>query len=161
MARSFAIIFFLTLSLLPIQSRAAGPVDPYARVQVPVCKTSIYIGNVTMKMGTFMRVGDHFETSYEATVFPFFFYSEKGKLRIDVGAAELEKLNKGESILIRGTATSSKGELRKVEGNATPESPSSGKIKIKVYVTKSIKLAFPTTYSFPDLPTTTTSPSSK
>ena len=44
------------------------------------------------------------------------------------------------------------GTERPVEGKATPTDARSGKIKVRVFVSKRIELIFNTTYVFPDVP---------
>lgn len=122
--------------------------DPFRFVAVPACKTSIYVGTVTMIPGRFERRADHYVASYEAKVFPFFFYSEKGTLRIDMDQAALERLQRGENVAFKGEALNSSGEKRKLEGSAQPENGRSGRLKIKIFVSSSIKLSFPARYSF-------------
>ena len=122
--------------------------DPHAAVEIAPAKTSIYIGSVTMTMPTFQRIGARYESSYVARVFPYFFYNERGTLAIDFTAEQLTRLDRGERVDFQGRARSESGEPRRIEGHATPTDATSGKIKVRVFVTEKIELIFNTTYRF-------------
>jgi hypothetical protein len=136
--------FFLSLAVASF----AAPLDRFASVAIEPAKTSIYIGNVTMTMPTFQRTGPRYESSYVAKVFPYFFYNERGTLGIEFSDEQLARLEKGERVEFTGEARSDAGEDRRVEGHATPSDPVSGKIKVRVFVSKKIELIFNTTYRF-------------
>jgi hypothetical protein len=154
----FLALLFLLSAASGLRSTEMG--DAYGKITVPDCKTSIYIGRVTMHMSEFLRKGDAYEARYEARVFPFFFASEHGTLRIEVNADQLMRLKKGELVSFTGSASNSDGQTRKVEGTAKASALLEGTLKIKVYVSRSIKLSFPASYRFSSS-TTTTSPSCK
>lgn len=120
----------------------------YARVAIEPTKTSIYVGSVTMTMPTFTRKGTVYESTYAAKVFPYFFSSEQGKLFIEVPDEALQRLARGEQIEFKGHGTRDDGVERRVEGKATPTDAISGKIKVRVFVSKRIELIFNTTYRF-------------
>ncbi len=126
----------------------AGPLDRFATVAIEPAKTSIYIGNVTMTMPTLQRTGARYESSYVAKVFPYFFYNERGTLNIEFTDEQLARLEKGERVEFKGEARSDTGEDRRIEGHATPSDAVSGKIKVRVFVSKKIELIFNTTYHF-------------
>ncbi len=126
----------------------AAPMDRFASVAIEPAKTSIYIGNVTMTMPTFRRAGARYESSYVAKVFPYFFYNERGSLGIEFSDEQLARLEKGERVEFKGEARNDAGEDRRVEGHATPSDAVSGKIKVRVFVSKKIELIFNTTYRF-------------
>lgn len=128
--------------------------DRYATVAIEPAKTSIYIGNVTMTMPTFRRVAARYESSYAAKVFPYFFYNERGTLGIDFTDEQLAKLAGGERVEFKGQAHSEAGDDRRIEGHATPADATSGKIKVRVFVSKKIELIFNTTYRFAPRPKT-------
>jgi hypothetical protein len=133
--------------VLSVASLAAAQ-DPHAAVEIAPAKTSIYIGSVTMIMPTFQRTGARYESSYVARVFPYFFYNERGTLAIDFTAEQLTRLDRGERVDFQGRARSESGEPRRIEGHATPTDATSGKIKVRVFVTEKIELIFNTTYRF-------------
>jgi hypothetical protein len=126
----------------------AAPADRFATVAIEPAKTSIYIGSVTMTMPTFHRVGARYESSYDAKVFPYFFYNEKGVLGIEFTDEQLARLERGERVEFTGQARSDTGEDRRIEGHAAPADASGGKIKVRVFVSKRIELIFNTTYRF-------------
>lgn len=142
----------LLLSLGALAARAEeAPPSRYSTVEIEKAKTSIYIGHVTMTMPPFTRGKDGvFASTYTAKVFPYFFYNDKGKILIEVSDENLRKLEKGETIQFTGRGLSDKGEEYHVEGRAVPADSKSGKIKVKVAVTKKIELIFNTTYRFPE-----------
>lgn len=150
-AASIVLLFGVT------RSRAAdATVTPdaalagYARVIVAPAKTSIYLGTVSMTMPPFVRVNGGFEAAYTAKVFPFFFYNEAGRLRVEISDASLRQLERGEPIDFKGRAVCEDGAERRVAGRATPANGASGKIKVRVFYSKRIELIFNTTYRFPD-----------
>jgi hypothetical protein len=126
------------------------PLSRYATVEIETAKTSIYIGSVTMTMPRLTRKEGVFSSTYNARVFPYFFSSEKGKLSIALSDDELRRLERGETVQFTGRAENSDGEERKIEGRAVPENATSGKIKVRVFVSKKIELIFNTTYRFPE-----------
>ena len=127
------------------------PSSRYSTVEIDKAKTSIYVGSVTMTMPPFTRGKDGvFASTYTAKVFPFFMYNDKGKILIEVSDESLRKLENGETIQFTGRGLSDKGEEYHVEGRAVPANSTSGKIKVKVAVSKKIELIFNTSYRFPE-----------
>ena len=139
-------------ALVSARARAAAPAPAapsnYDRVEVAPAKTSIYIGTVAMTMPAFERHGERYDTTYTAKVFPYFFYNEKGTLSVDISAAQLRALARGEPIEFTGRAVRDDGAERRVEGKATPADAASGKLKVRVFVSKRVELIFNTTYRF-------------
>jgi hypothetical protein len=127
---------------------ADTPIEHYNRVDIASTKTSIYIGSVTMTMPVFERHNGTYSADYRAKVFPYFFYNEHGRLSITVPDEDLRKLEHGEVIQFVGEGISSDGEHRHIEGRAVPSDANSGKIKVRVFVSKKIQLIFNTTYRF-------------
>jgi len=115
-------------------------------VAVEPARTSIYVGTVTLTMPTFVRRGAVFESTYDCKVFPYFFANEHGTLRIDVTDADLDALRRGQPIDFRGHARSHRDAERTVEGRATPETPTEGRLKVRVHVSRRIELIFNTRY---------------
>ena len=122
--------------------------DRYQRAIVATAKTSIYVGNVKLTMPTFQRQGDTYFSTYEAKVFPFFFYNESGRIGITITDDDLRRLAAGERVTFTGEAFDTKEEPRRIEGHADPSDAKSGKIKVRVWVSKNIELIFNTTYRF-------------
>ena len=125
---------------------AAPELSQYSVVEIDPVKTSIYIGSVTMSLTPFLRREARFTATYSATVFPYFFYNEQGKISIDIPDQDLARLSNGETITFAGKGMNDAGEPRLIEGKATATGPSGGKIKVRVYVTKKIALIFNTIY---------------
>lgn len=128
---------------------ADPPSARFARVEIASTWTSIYIGTVSLKMPALVRAasGDY-ASGYTARVFPLFFYNETGRISIRVPDADLQKLERGEAIEFTGRAVNQAGEERRIAGKATPASATSGKIKVRVFVSDDIELIFNTTYRF-------------
>jgi hypothetical protein len=120
------------------------------QVDVAPTKTSIYIGTVSMTMPTFVRHGGTFEASYTAKVFPYYFYNEKGTLTVNISDAQLDELVAGRTITFTGLGVRDDGTPRPVEGKAMPTDAKSGKLKVRVTVSKHVVLVFNTTYRFQD-----------
>ncbi|MEO6876382.1 MAG: hypothetical protein ABI222_16315 [Opitutaceae bacterium] len=118
----------------------------YDRVDIATAKTSIYIGSVTMKLTPFTRSHGFYHSDYFAKVFPYFFMNEQGWISIELPDDSLRQLAKGETIQFKGHGMNDAGEERLVEGRAVPADPNSGKIKVRVFVSKRIQLIFNTTY---------------
>jgi hypothetical protein len=145
------ICFLLLGGTLAAEEEAAAetPLPPlYQRAEVATAKTSIYIGNVKLDMPIFQRDGNHYASTYSAKVFPFFFYNESGRISITLSDDDLRKLIAGERVYFTGEAFNQQAEPRRVEGHADPADEKSGKIKVRVWVSKNIELIFNTTYEF-------------
>lgn len=151
--RASTLALILSLGFGAAGTGAATPeLARYERVEVAPAKTSIYVGSVTMTMPGFTRQAGTYTSTYEARVFPFFFSNEHGRLRVDIADAQLGQLARGEAIDFKGQALSADGAERRIEGRATPADATSGKLKVRVFVSRRIELIFNTTYRFPDVP---------
>jgi hypothetical protein len=131
-----------------VASAAETSESQYAHVVVEPTKTSIYLGTVAMTLTPFARANGVYQASYSARVFPFFFYNENGKLQVEISDELLRKLAHGEGIEFHGHAVRDNGAERRVEGKATPNDATSGKLKVRVFYSKRIELIFNTTYRF-------------
>jgi hypothetical protein len=116
-------------------------------VSVPAMKTSIYVGSVTLTTGVFRRDGDTFTTTYEAKVWPWFFWNETGKITIRLPHPELEKLARGERVEFTGEARNHKDKPRHVTGRADRTDGAAGKIKVRIGVDDT-EIIFNGTYRF-------------
>jgi hypothetical protein len=147
----------VTLALL-----AAAPLradDSLARFNVVDIKpavVSIIIATVSMTMPPFVRKGSSYSSTYSAKVFPYFFYNEKGRIWIDVPDELLRRAAKGQPVDFKGHALSDSGDQRRIEGHAVPTGPFSGKIRVRVFVTRRISLDYDTTYVLRGLPAAAT-----
>jgi hypothetical protein len=149
---------WLTLGLCAVAlvARAADEsLARYERVVVDPAKTSIYVGSVTMSFTPSTRKAGIFEADYSAKVFPYFFMSEQGKVFLEASDETLRKLARGETVEFAGRGVSSDGKPRRFDGTAKPTDATSGKLKVRAYVSKRIELIFDMTYRF------TRSPSEK
>ena len=128
---------------------ATGPLSPrYRRVEVVPTKTSIYVGTVSLILPPLERRQGEYTTTYEAKVFPFFFYNETGRLWIEFPDDQLRRLERGERVPFQGRAQRADGKEHRVEGTVTPADGTSGKVKVRVFATMSVELIFNTTYRF-------------
>jgi len=137
---------FLLLAASPAAIPAADA--RFERVTVEPVTTSIFIGHVTLTAPVFVRGRDGYTANYRAAVFPFFFWSESGRLTIEAGDDDLQRLQRGETVAFRGHAENANGESRRIEGRAVPEDVVHGKLKIRIFVSRRIQLIFNTTYRF-------------
>ncbi len=141
----FLPLWFILLLFVPLH--AVEPALSFDRVQVPAMKTSVYVGTVTLKTGEFVRAGGTFEATYEAKVFPWFFWSEHGRIAMHVPAAELARLARGERIEFTGDAHNHRDKPRRVTGHAEPADPASGRIKVRIHL-DDLTLVFEGVYRF-------------
>ena len=129
-------------------ARATGDaaLQHYERVEIGRAKTSIFVGSVTMHMTPFLRKEGHYRADYAAKVFPYFFMNEQGWISIELPDESLRQLAKGETIQFKGRGMNDAGEERHIEGRAVPADANTGKIKVRVFISKRIQLIFNTTY---------------
>jgi len=118
----------------------------FNRVAVRPTTASLFIATVTMTIEPFVRRDAVFSSTYSARVFPYFFWSERGRIWIVVPADKLRRVARGETVDFAGRAISESGDERRLEGRATPAGSSQGQIQVRVYVTRRIHLTFDTTY---------------
>ena len=116
-------------------------------VTVAPMKTSIYVGSVTLTTGVLKRTGDTYSTTYEAKVWPWFFWGETGIISITLPQSELEKLARGERVEFTGAALNHKNKPRKVTGRADFINGGGGKIKVRISVDDT-EVIFNGTYRF-------------
>jgi hypothetical protein len=127
---------------------AAVSLEKFQRVEVAPTKTSIYVGSVAMTMPVFTRADGAYRSTYAAKVFPYFFSNETGRLSIDLPDDKLLALERGEPVEFVGHAVNHDGDERRITGKATPTDATTGKLKVRVLVSKRIELIFNTTYRF-------------
>jgi len=135
-------------SATPTSPAASDLPALYDRVEIEPTRTSIYIGSIGMTMEPFVRQNGGYASTYHAKVRPYFFYNEHGTLFIEVSNDALQRLRRGEPIEFEGHAFRDDGAKRGIAGRAVPADATSGKIKVRVFVTKKIELIFNTTYRF-------------
>lgn len=147
MLRRFVVFAFAGFAALA-SAAEVSPAGKFDRVVVPPAKTSLYVGSVTMTMPDFVRKNGAYESSYQAKVFPYFFSSEQGLISIDISDEMLRQLESGQSVDFKGRGVRDDGAERRLEGTATPADGMSGRLKVRVFVSKRIELIFNTTYRF-------------
>ena len=140
-------VLLAAVAWCPLRADATQLIGDWDSVTVARMKTSIYVGNVSLTPGVFRREGDKFSTTYEAKVWPWFFWSETGQISIFLSEVELEKLARGERIEFTGQALNHKKKPRKVTGRAEFLNGAGGKIKVRISV-DDIELTFNGTYRF-------------
>jgi hypothetical protein len=139
----------LFLAVWPAALPGETPLDArYDKAAVEPVKTSIYIGYVKLTAPVFTRTRTGYGSNYDASVFPFFFWGEHGRMTIDASDDDLRRLARGETVSFKGHAETSDGETRLITGRAVPEDAIRGKLKVRVFVSKRIQLIFNTTYRF-------------
>lgn len=135
----------LLLGFLLTGDGGALPVR-YNTVTIAPTRSSIYIGFVTLAMGTMVRHDDIYASDYSAQVWPYFFWNEQGKIFIKVPDEALRRLQKGEAVDFTGHAVCDDGDQRKITGHAVPADLNTGSLEVRVFVTKHISLKFDTSY---------------
>lgn len=140
---------FLLLAALAAGPRAARALPvPTDTVTIAPSRSSIYIGFVTLSLGTLAHKQGAYVSSYAAKVFPYFFWNEQGTLTIPIPEEVLGRIRAGQPGDFEGSALCDDGEPRKITGHAVPNGPDGGSLKVRVFVTKRIVLTFNTTYRF-------------
>ncbi len=147
MPRPILCLLLLWGAVSVLRADTSQTVGEWDSVTVPPVKTSIYVGSVTLTTGVFQRDGDRFSTTYEAKVWPWFFWSENGRITISLPPAELERLTRGERVEFTGEAFNHKNKPRHVTGHAERADAATGKIKVRIGVDDT-ELVFNSTYRF-------------
>lgn len=143
----FSRLYFLLLlgAVASLRADLSKPAGEWDSVTIEPVKTSIYVGNVTLTTSEFKRSGEEYTATYEAKVWPWFWWNETGRITIHLPAAELERLGRGERIEFKGEAFNQKNKLRQVSGRADRVKPGTGKIKVRIAV-DGTELIFNSTY---------------
>lgn len=147
MPRPILCLLLLWGAVSALRADTSQAIGEWDSVTVPPVKTSIYVGSVTLTTGVFQREGDRFSTTYEAKVWPWFFWSESGRITITLPPAELERLTRGERVEFTGEAINHKNKPRHVAGHAERADAATGKIKVRIGVDDT-ELIFNSTYRF-------------
>jgi hypothetical protein len=134
----------LTLTAVALL-RADTTAGDWDTVTMAPVKTSIYVGSVNLITSEFRRDGDKFTATYEAKVWPWFFWNETGKITIALPYSDLAKLALGERVEFTGEAFNHKNKPRHVTGRAERTDGATGKIKVRIGVDDT-ELIFNTTY---------------
>mgnify|MGYP000846978501 CR=1 FL=1 len=142
-------LFLLAACAAALRADTSPAKGDWDEVSVPAMKTSIYVGSVTLTTDVFKRAGDTYTTTYEAKVWPWFFWNETGTITITMPAATLEKLARGERAEFTGEAFNHKHKPRKVNGYAERADAANGKIKVRIGVDDTM-IVFNGAYRFPN-----------
>lgn len=146
--RVFRLLTVLWLAAFFSLLLTAQTADPYSKVTVETSSTSIYIGKVTLSVGTLTRKDGYLSGDYKAKVFPYWFMGEHGTFRLKASDEDFARIAKGEVVEFAGDAQNSDKEVRKITGRATPADAATGKFKVRIFVTEKIQLIFNSTYKF-------------
>lgn len=141
----------LSGALAPLRADVpAAAVTGWDRVDIAPMKTSFLIGSVTLTTEPFVRSGSTLAANYEAKVWPWFFWSERGRITIALTDANLASMAKSETAEFTGNATNHKNKPRHVTGRTQPVDASSGKFKIRIKA-DGYELVFNGDYHFGDV----------
>src|ERR1017187_9372840 len=106
-------------ALVALALSAAAPVrsadDDLARfnlIDIKPTTSSLFIATVTMTMPPFARRDTVFSSTYSARVFPYFFWSESGRIWIVVPAEKIRRAALGEPVDFTGHGISRSEERR-------------------------------------------------
>ena len=137
----------LLAAVAAVRADTSQQVGEWDSVTMPTVKTSIYVGSVTLTTGVFRRDGDTFSTTYEAKVWPWFFWSETGRITIRLPQADLVRLARGERVEFTGEAFNHKNKPRHVTGRADRIDAATGRLKVRIGVDDT-EIIFNGTYRF-------------
>ena len=151
MPRLLLCLFLLLLLGAAASSSADAPpvATAWERVTIAPMKTSIYVGSVTLTTTVFQRSGATLTSTYDAEIFPWFFWGETGSITITLTDADIGRMAQGQTAEFTGTAVNHKKKPRTVTGRAQPVDAVSGKIKVRIGV-DGTELIFNGTYRFTD-----------
>jgi len=124
---------------------AADPMEKFRTVAIYPASANLFIATVSMEFQPFARHGPEYSSTYVARVFPFF-YTEKGRIWIVVPDELLRRVDRGEAVDFVGRALNDSGDSRKVVGHAVPTGPMTGKIRVRVFISRRLSLNYDTTY---------------
>jgi hypothetical protein len=140
----------LLVGLGPLRTAAApADLERFAVVESAPGRTSIYVGTVTFTLTPFIRQGGQYAADYQAKVFPFFFYSEHGRLVVTVSDAQLRRIADGQPIEFTGQGVNADGAVRSIDGRAIPRAGDRGELKVRIHLGHRLTLVFNTTYRLP------------
>jgi hypothetical protein len=124
---------------------SAEPIHYRSSVIEPAAAKDIPAMRITLSPGKMKRTETGYLSDYEVKVFPFFFFSEHGQVRIDIEPEAMRRLVSGDVISFTGEAINHREKHRPIDGRIYPEDDLTGRIRLVVHV-GSIELIFKTTY---------------
>jgi len=143
--RRFAAIAVLLLAAAASMPAAGDPMAKFSTVAIYPASANLFIATVSMAFEPFARHGPEYSSTYVARVFPFF-YTEKGRIWIVIPDDLLRRVDRGEAVDFVGHALNDSGDSRKVEGHAVPTGPMTGRIRVRVFISRRLSLNYDTTY---------------
>ena len=146
-SRTILCLLLLLGAVATLRADTTQNVGDWDSVTVAPMKTSIYVGSVSLITGEFKRAENQFSATYEAKIWPWFFWGETGRITITLLPADLEKLARGERVEFTGEAFNHKNKPRKITGRAERTDGATGKIKVRIGVDDT-ELVFNGTYRF-------------
>jgi len=112
----------------------AAPTATNADDRVLVLENSIMplkTAKATLIISPLTRTNGVYAGDFKVKVFPYFFKSDRGRLAINVPDTALAEMNRGKTVVVTGTSTSTKnGIVRHIEITATPQNRDSGTVSL-------------------------------
>jgi hypothetical protein len=142
---TLAALLYASSAALPAAA-SPDPLAKYSVVSIEPAVANLIIATVSMTFQPFVRHKSVYASTYAARVFPYFLFNEKGRIWIDLPDDVLARADRGQPVDFVGHALSDSGDERRVDGHATPTGPRTGKIHVRVFVTRRISLSYDTTY---------------
>ena len=128
---------------LPNRDEAIKP-----RMFVDPCSTTVSHNKVRLVVGPLTQEGKFYVGSYQLKVFPYFFKSETGTLKLDAPDEGFRKFTEGTEMKFTGKATNNKGAKDKViTGKAMPSDEDKGSLIFSLE-TDNGRMTFKTSYHF-------------
>jgi hypothetical protein len=138
-------LFALTLAAASSALGSGDDMTRFNRVEIKPATAYIYIATVTMTIPPFSWHHGVYSSTYAARVFPIF-YTERGRIWIDMPDDALRRIASGRAVDFTGHALNDSGDGRKILGHAVPTGATGGTISVRVFVTKRISVTYDTTY---------------
>ena len=140
-----------SILILLLAASIAFGFDPQTikrRMFVDPSSTTVSHNKVRLIVGPLTHQGKFYVGSYQLKVFPYFFKSEAGTLKLEDPDESVRKFEKGTEVKFRGKAKNNKGAKDKViTGKATPSDKDKGNVIFSLE-TDNGRLTFKTSYHF-------------
>ncbi|TVR45351.1 MAG: hypothetical protein EA425_18275 [Puniceicoccaceae bacterium] len=145
-----SILALLALGLACATAAAGGsappPPDPADWVAtVEPASTRAALARVDFTVEALRWAEDRFSAPYTVRVVPFFFFNERGTIRIDFDRDAFARLRDGEAISFTGTATNHRDTEHRVTGEVVPEADERGTVHLSIRA-HGVSLSFTTPY---------------
>ncbi|HKB90981.1 MAG TPA: hypothetical protein VKC60_10740 [Opitutaceae bacterium] len=141
---------FLLISPTHADTAAAETDSRIDQIAVDPATTSIYLGSVALKPALFVKGETTYDSTYQVKVIPFLFYNETGRVSINLPPETLTKILEGSPCEFTGHAINDANKERIITGKAypNPQDHLTGKIKVRIRVSRNVELIFNTIYHF-------------